>query len=795
LCHRQKYYCRIKYKDNAGNVSGTSSVSDGVLVDTVPPSVPILQNPVDTAWSYDNPAMFWSSVQDTESGINSYILQISTNNVFNTMVFSSDTKNFFVTGLDLPAGRRYYWRVIARDVAGNSAYTPAWSFTRSGTTAKLSLTVPGFESNPLVSDGVDVATVTITVLDTNNNRIEDAVNIVSFTVTDNGKLSSANVICTSGIALIFLTSTRSSEPITITAVSDGLTAGNVTVTTKSDGIPYLIELKSQKNSIVADNSDITEITAVVRDMYGNRVFNMAVPVKFGINEYGVIIGSNEIVTDPIIGKAVVPIKSSTTVADIVIYGYSAGLTTGCLTVQSVPGPADHVYIYQQQPGAMLPADGITVSTIIAQVVDNNNNSIKISSVAIELAVTGDSAGWYNKPAGLSYVYTDTDGKIVLNIKTTTKTGIVRITATTAGLNTGVLEFGTVACNPSKILLTTIKNNITANNIDSTKVVACIVDANNNVVVTSTDTVVFNVYSGSELRVNKTSHTTVVNGTAEYAYSDNIAGKMTVVCVAVNNSINPGNICITGFIDGSTGGDYLFDDGTKITFPAWCIEQNTKFKVEIDTSVTVQTTGGDISLYPGTIRQFRMYSESGIGLASKFNRDIIVIIPYNNMPESEIDKLRLFEVNTGAIYPAGKKHVYDSSGDCIWVRDVTIDKPNKRLIAKVKSLTTFALGTFTMTDNLLYQNYPNPFNPRHDLHTRIEYSVVNELSTVHVTVRIYNIACDLIRTLTDSDVIPGTKQYVDWNGKNEYNEYVSDGIYLCQLITPKYKKTIKIIFVK
>jgi flagellar hook assembly protein FlgD len=102
---------------------------------------------------------------------------------------------------------------------------------------------------------------------------------------------------------------------------------------------------------------------------------------------------------------------------------------------------------------------------------------------------------------------------------------------------------------------------------------------------------------------------------------------------------------------------------------------------------------------------------------------------------------------------------------------------------------------------LFQNYPNPFCPVRDCVTRIEYSLSDQgtgLSNVNkqkCSVKIYNIAGELVRTLLDKNVIPGSKWFVDWDARNDDGSFVSDGVYICQLIVKDYKQIIKIIVIK
>ncbi len=75
---------------------------------------------------------------------------------------------------------------------------------------------------------------------------------------------------------------------------------------------------------------------------------------------------------------------------------------------------------------------------------------------------------------------------------------------------------------------------------------------------------------------------------------------------------------------------------------------------------------------------------------------------------------------------------------------------------------------------LYQNRPNPFNPS----TSIRYSIAQRGV---VTLRVYNTAGQLVRTLVDQIQSPTPGGFrVDWDGRNERGARVASGIYLYKL---------------
>ncbi len=86
------------------------------------------------------------------------------------------------------------------------------------------------------------------------------------------------------------------------------------------------------------------------------------------------------------------------------------------------------------------------------------------------------------------------------------------------------------------------------------------------------------------------------------------------------------------------------------------------------------------------------------------------------------------------------------------------------------------------DFALAISYPNPFNPT----TAISF---NLSSPQAVTLRIYNIMGQEVRRLIDGPM-PAGQNTVIWDGRNSKGEYVSSGIYLCQMRTIERQKTLK-----
>jgi hypothetical protein len=98
------------------------------------------------------------------------------------------------------------------------------------------------------------------------------------------------------------------------------------------------------------------------------------------------------------------------------------------------------------------------------------------------------------------------------------------------------------------------------------------------------------------------------------------------------------------------------------------------------------------------------------------------------------------------------------------------------------------GGTPMAQTRLGQNYPNPFNPT----TTIAFTV-RERS--RVSLRIYNVAGQLVRTLVDDVRAAGVSHTVDWDGRNARGRSVASGVYFYRLVTKDATMTRKMVLLK
>jgi hypothetical protein len=89
---------------------------------------------------------------------------------------------------------------------------------------------------------------------------------------------------------------------------------------------------------------------------------------------------------------------------------------------------------------------------------------------------------------------------------------------------------------------------------------------------------------------------------------------------------------------------------------------------------------------------------------------------------------------------------------------------------------------------LESNYPNPFNQT----TTIRYGVKNR---AHVSLKIYNVAGQLVKTLVNEVKEPAAVHKVNWDGRNKDGGTVASGVYFYKLVTDNFAQTKKMVLLK
>jgi len=132
----------------------------------------------------------------------------------------------------------------------------------------------------------------------------------------------------------------------------------------------------------------------------------------------------------------------------------------------------------------------------------------------------------------------------------------------------------------------------------------------------------------------------------------------------------------------------------------------------------------------------------------------------------------------------------------WIRDfkpigVAVRFPHLRHVVsslcKITDMISGA-GESIPSKNHLDQNVPNPFNPT----TTIRYEVKE---SGLVSLRIYNVAGQLVKTLVDGHRNAGQLYEATWNGLNDSGQPVSSGVYFYKLVARSFTQTRKMVLLK
>ena len=150
--------------------------------------------------------------------------------------------------------------------------------------------IAGVSPSTITADGISIATITATLVNANNNIVQNATNIVTFNISGNGTWDDDTLtpkLCTpiNGIATIRAKPTTLSGGFTVTSNATGLTGSTVTVVT-IPGVPASILCTSDLANMVADGVSIATVTATILDTYNNVIAESTGPVTFSITGTG-----------------------------------------------------------------------------------------------------------------------------------------------------------------------------------------------------------------------------------------------------------------------------------------------------------------------------------------------------------------------------------------------------------------------------------------------------------------------------------------------------------------------------
>jgi hypothetical protein len=200
---------------------------------------------------------------------------------------------------------------------------------------------------------------------------------------------------------------------------------------------------------------------------------------------------------------------------------------------------------------------------------------------------------------------------------------------------------------------------------------------------------------------------------------------------------------------------------------------------VNTTITIDSTGTDT-----------VYSGSPWGFASKIETDWgDELLDFDGDGKKEI--LVSYQSIDDSLKTTVKTWV-DSLAAYVSVTTKVANHKNWTFIllenGTDQTVSTDPIRFILPDDYRLAQNYPNPFNPN----TTIRYTIpINR----RVSIKVYNITGQLVRTLIDNEMANAGTHKVVWNGKNNFGRNVSTGIYLYSLEWAGMKKVKRMTLVK
>jgi Ca-activated chloride channel family protein len=101
------------------------------------------------------------------------------------------------------------------------------------------------------------------------------------------------------------------------------------------------------------------------------------------------------------------------------------------------------------------------------------------------------------------------------------------------------------------------------------------------------------------------------------------------------------------------------------------------------------------------------------------------------------------------------------------------------------------GSKAANDSLLLRAFPNPFNAE----TTISLNLPSGVKSEDMSLKIYNLLGQVVRTFTLTSDSQGQTQQIKWDGRNDAGDVVATGVYYVIFKTPVRKASLRLVMVK
>jgi hypothetical protein len=214
------------------------------------------------------------------------------------------------------------------------------------------------------------------------------------------------------------------------------------------------------------------------------------------------------------------------------------------------------------------------------------------------------------------------------------------------------------------------------------------------------------------------------------------------------------------------------------------------------SPVVRVSTAPAPVAPNFVPTETFYAYGGCALINNFDvpgqlGNSRIAYRYNNAATGPVASLSQVTGNLQAtnarFYLSGFAYNFIRDDDLNGVPDYV--KHLQELLVWFENIIGDPVGIDPVAFNNLEDNYPNPFNPT----TTIKYSIAER---GHVSLKIYNAAGQLIRTLVNEEQAPQANGFSKvWNGLNDHSQPVASGVYFYQLTAKNFSQTKKMVLLK
>ena len=308
----------------------------------------------------------------------------------------------------------------------------------------------------LTADGTSTSSISALVTDENGNPLSGQE--VTFATTDGTIAPSSATTDANGVATATLTSSTTAGTATVNATADSA-VGSVDVTFAA-GAPATIVVTADPESLTADGTSTSSVTAMVTDANGNPV--AGAEVSFVTTEGSIAATA----TTDNTGTAAVLLTAPTTAGTATVSA-TAGDASGSTSVEFVAGPAANAVV--SATPETLPADGSSTSTITAHITDANGNPVSDETVtfATSLGTVAPETATTNE-----------DGVATTTLTAATAAGTAIVNAI-ANAASGSTEVQFVAGSADDVTVTADPATLTADGSSTSIITARVTDANGN----------------------------------------------------------------------------------------------------------------------------------------------------------------------------------------------------------------------------------------------------------------------------------------------------------------------------